>query len=77
MVKVKALQRVYYGGKEYTKDDELHVSEREAVTFGALRKVMRSEQEAEKKPEAETETGEVATRRDRGKYRRRDQRAED
>jgi hypothetical protein len=69
MVKVKALQRVYYSGKEYGKDDELDVSEREAVTLGALRKVMRGEQEA--KPEAET------AGLNPGKYRRRDQSAED
>jgi hypothetical protein len=79
MVKVKALQRVYYSGKEYGKDDELDVSEREAVTLGALRKVMRPEQEAKKTPEEKAEPKPEAKTKtsDPGKYSRRDQRAED
>ncbi|RPI44209.1 MAG: hypothetical protein EHM67_04080, partial [Hyphomicrobiaceae bacterium] len=51
MVKVKALQRVYEAGKEYTPGEEFEVSEKRAVLLGDIRKVMRAETE-QAKPEA-------------------------
>ena len=43
MVKVRALQRVYYAGKEYAPGDEFDVTDRHALQLGAIRKVMRAE----------------------------------
>jgi hypothetical protein len=74
MVKVKALQRVYYGGREYATDEELDVSERDATTLGAIRKVMRVEatpQQAESKAKPPPEESL------KSRFRRRDLKAED
>ena len=74
MVRVKALQRVYYGGKEYAKDDELDISEREAVALGALRKVLRAETTPQQsEPEAAPSLDEPP----KGRHKRRDLKAED
>lgn len=84
MVKVKALQRVYYAGKEHAVGDEFEVTDNHALQLGVIRKVMKAETAAPqpdptpapdqlgrtKKPDSETQ-GERRT------YKRRDQKAED
>ncbi len=71
MVKVKALQRHYEAGREYTPGEEFEVSEKRAVLLGAIRKVMRAE--AEPQPEATPPAEEPP----KSRFRRRDLKAED
>jgi len=70
MVKVKALQRVYCAGREYKQGDEFDATERQALTLGAIRKVMRAETAPPQQPEKSDEP-------QKGRHKRRDMRAED
>jgi hypothetical protein len=73
MVKVKALQRVYYAGREYAPGDELDVTDRHALQLGAIRKVVRAETAPQSEPEAELSMDEPP----KGRHKRRDLKAED
>jgi len=66
MVKVKALQRVYYAGKEYARGDEFDATDRHALQLGAIRKVMKAETAPLQEPD-----------QPKGRHKRRDMKAED
>ena len=75
MVKVKALQRVYYAGKEHAVGDEFEATDNHALQLGAIRKVMKAETAAPPvKAEAKDDEAETQGAR---KYKRRDQKAEE
>jgi hypothetical protein len=85
MVKVKALQRVYYAGHEYAPGETLEVTDQDATRLAVIRKVIRAEDDAQaprkEKPalehEPEPEGDETDNHRKGGRHKRRDMRAED
>ena len=77
MVKVKALQRVYYAGKEYAPGDELEVTDRHALQLGAIRKVMKAETAPAAGQARQNEETGRETQGERRSYKRRDMKAED
>jgi hypothetical protein len=72
MVRVRAQQRVYYAGKEYAPGDDLEVTDRHALQLGAIRKVVRAETPPPQQPDAPS-----PVEPPKGRYKRRDMKAEE
>ena len=72
MVKVKALQRVYYAGKEYVPGDEFDATDTHALQLGVIRKVMKAETRAETAAPQQSDDSPP-----KGRHKRRDMKAED
>ena len=70
MVRVKALQHVYYAGKEYAPGDDLDVTDRHALQLGTIRKVVRAETVPQQSKPSLDEPP-------KGRHKRRDLKAED